>query len=121
MATSGNTTDQDLTLAEGEPDASMAPLDSRHRDWLTPLAKGIVGACPFIGPMPAEIVGMTVPNQRVERVGVFLRTVDEGSCLQGTPIICHPPPIRLHSPQPPETKPMTQARQAQISLEATSY
>lgn len=55
----------------------MAQLDNRHRDWLTPLAKGIVGACPLIGPMLAEIVGMAVPNQRVERIIVFLRTVDE--------------------------------------------
>lgn len=77
MGTSGNTTDQALTLTADDADAELAQLDSRHRDRLIPIAKGIVGACPVIGPMLAEVVGMAVPNQRVERILTFARTLDE--------------------------------------------
>lgn len=77
MATSGNTTDQTLPAAESDTAAALAQLETQHRDRLTPLAKGIVGACPVIGPMLAEIVGVAVPNQRVERIVAFLQTIDE--------------------------------------------
>lgn len=77
MAKSGNNTDRAPTVADDSGIAALDQLENRQRDWLTPLAKGVVGACPVIGPMLAEIVGMVVPNQRVERIGVFLRNVDE--------------------------------------------
>lgn len=77
MATSGNTTDHKLPAAEGNTTAALAQLAPQQRDRLVPLAKGIVGACPVIGPMLAEIVGVAVPNQRVERIVAFLQTFDD--------------------------------------------
>ncbi|MBK1695426.1 hypothetical protein CKO09_11855 [Chromatium weissei] len=54
----------------------MADLNSKYPDFLTSLAKGVVGACPIIGPMLAEIIGMIVPNQRVARINTFLQTLE---------------------------------------------
>lgn len=77
MGTSGTTSDNPLIVTNEDGIAALDQLEERHRDWLTPLAKGVVGACPLIGPMLAEVVGMVVPNQRVERILAFLRTFDE--------------------------------------------
>jgi hypothetical protein len=61
---------------EGRQDALLTGLDNQLRDRLTPLAKGVVGACPVIGPMLAEAVGMAIPNQRVERIVAFVRALE---------------------------------------------
>lgn len=76
MDTSGSITEQALAVTANDADAALAQLDSRHRDWLTPIAKGVLGACPVIGPMLAEVVGMAIPNQRVERIETFARILE---------------------------------------------
>lgn len=52
-------------------------LPANRIDGLTSLAKGVVGAAPFIGPTLAEIVGHIIPSQRIDRIAEFVRLLDE--------------------------------------------
>ena len=61
-------------------------LASRSVDHLTALVRGAVGAVPMFGPLLAEVITVTIPNQRIDRVVKFseelerrLREVEE--CL----------------------------------------
>lgn len=54
----------------------MDNLETSAQDRLASLAKGAVGACPFVGPIVAEVVGSLIPNQRIDRVVEFLRHLD---------------------------------------------
>ena len=50
-------------------DSAEAPeLGNTSIDIITSLAKGTVGAVPFVGSLVAEIVGNIIPNQRVDRI-----------------------------------------------------
>jgi len=42
-------------------------------DLVTILSKGVLGAIPFVGPLAAEIIGATIPNQRIDRIESFLK------------------------------------------------
>lgn len=46
-------------------------------DIATIFTKGIVGAIPFVGPLAAEIVGTTIPNQRMDRIEKFLEKLEQ--------------------------------------------
>ena len=39
--------------------------------------KGTLGATPFAGPFLAEMVGKLIPNQRMDRISAFLKTLDK--------------------------------------------
>lgn len=54
----------------------MSELDANNLDRLTSVAKGVVGACPFIGPLASEAIGHLIPNQRLDRVVQFLRELE---------------------------------------------
>nr|CAA6830690.1 MAG: Unknown protein [uncultured Thiotrichaceae bacterium] len=45
-------------------------------DIATMFSKGIVGAIPFVGPLAAEIIGATIPNQRIDRIESFLEKLE---------------------------------------------
>ncbi|MDY0039483.1 MAG: hypothetical protein RBS57_04170 [Desulforhabdus sp.] len=54
----------------------MPNLEPASQDRLASVAKGVVGACPIIGPLAAEAIGALIPNQRLDRVVEFLRYLD---------------------------------------------
>ncbi len=45
-------------------------------DIVTIFSKGLLGAVPFVGPLAAEIVGATIPNQRLDRIESYLIKLD---------------------------------------------
>jgi len=55
----------------------MSELDARNVDRLTSVAKGVVSACPIIGPLASEAIGHLIPNQRFDRVVHFLRELEQ--------------------------------------------
>jgi hypothetical protein len=55
----------------------MSDLESNSKDRLVSAAKGVVGACPFIGALAAEAIGSLIPNQRLDRVVEFLRQLEK--------------------------------------------
>lgn len=40
------------------------------------LAKGALGAIPFVGPLAAEIIGTVIPNKRLERIEKLLSVLE---------------------------------------------
>ena len=46
-------------------------LDSRLVDHIAALARGTVGPVPIFGPLLAEVITVTIPNQRIDRVAKF--------------------------------------------------
>lgn len=45
-------------------------------DKLAALAKGVLGACPYIGPILSEVVGAVIPNQRIDRIVTFVQGLE---------------------------------------------
>lgn len=54
----------------------MNKLGNNTTDYLTSVAKGIVGVCPLIGPIASEAIGVLIPEQRLDRVAAFLKELD---------------------------------------------
>ncbi|WP_417788414.1 hypothetical protein [Stutzerimonas xanthomarina] len=54
----------------------MSNLETNSHDRLVSAAKGVVGACPLIGPLAAEALGAIIPKQRLDRVVEFLRGLE---------------------------------------------
>lgn len=54
----------------------MSDLNATNVDRLTSVAKGVAGACPFIGPLASEAIGHLIPNQRLDRVVQFLQELE---------------------------------------------
>lgn len=54
----------------------MSDLDETSKDRLVSVAKGVVGACPIIGPLVGEAIGILIPNQRLDRVVEFLGALE---------------------------------------------
>lgn len=52
-------------------------IKSNKMDKAVILAKGILGAAPYVGPIIAEIVGATIPNQRLDRIVDFVQILDK--------------------------------------------
>ncbi|MGD9730541.1 MAG: hypothetical protein AB7U45_00055 [Desulfamplus sp.] len=46
--------------------------DNTKIDYSVSIAKGILGAIPFVGPLIAETVGSIIPRQRIDRINDFL-------------------------------------------------
>jgi hypothetical protein len=62
----------------------MTNLELTSQDRLVAAARGVVGICPFIGPLAAKAIGYLIPNQRLDRVVEFLRNLEaEVSRLDG--------------------------------------
>ena len=55
----------------------MPPLGETWRDRAVGLAKGGVGLIPVAGGIFAELVGMVIPNQRMERLEDYVRRLNE--------------------------------------------
>jgi hypothetical protein len=55
----------------------VPPLGNTSRDLVTALAKGAAGAMPFAGGIIAEIIGQVIPQQRIERIEVYARYLNE--------------------------------------------
>lgn len=55
----------------------MSDLDTNTRDRLVSVAQGVAGACPVVGPILSEAIGQLIPNQRLDRVVSFLKTLEE--------------------------------------------
>ncbi len=51
---------------------SKDKLGDDRTDMLASLTKGVLGAVPVIGPIAAEIVGVVIPEQRLDRIKRFL-------------------------------------------------
>lgn len=51
-------------------------MSTEKADIAAILGKGLVGAIPFVGPLAAEIVGTTIPNQRIDRIESLLRLLE---------------------------------------------
>jgi hypothetical protein len=52
-------------------------LNDSKVDTAVILAKGILGAAPFIGSLLAEVVGSIIPRQRVDRITRFVELLEE--------------------------------------------
>lgn len=49
----------------------------KKEDILTVLFKGAAGAIPIAGPLFSEIIGATVPNQRVDRIEELAKSLEK--------------------------------------------
>lgn len=54
----------------------MDELKSNKADYAAVIAKGTVGAIPYLGGLAAEIIGTLIPNQRIDRIVRFLEKLD---------------------------------------------
>lgn len=55
----------------------VVSLGVNNVDRATTLAKGVFGAVPYIGPIMAEVIGATIPNQRLDRIVNYVQVLDE--------------------------------------------
>jgi len=46
-----------------------------RRDVAVAISKGVFGAIPFVGPLAAEVIGILIPNQRVDRIEALLKAL----------------------------------------------
>ncbi len=59
------------------PAPAQAPtLDNRAVDYVLNAAKAAVGPIPIVGPLVSELVGVVIPNQRLDRIAKFLVELD---------------------------------------------
>ena len=58
-------------------DPTQGILKSGMADYSTALAKGAVNLVPVIGPFLAEIVGVQIPQQRIDRIAKFAADLDQ--------------------------------------------
>ena len=47
-------------------------LDNRAVDYVLNAVKAAVGPIPIVGPLVSELVGVVIPNQRLDRIAKFL-------------------------------------------------
>lgn len=50
-------------------------LDDGWRDKLVAIGKGVAGAIPLAGGVLAEVIGITIPGQRADRIATFIRAL----------------------------------------------
>lgn len=58
-------------------DSAALKLHNTSTDVLVSLARGGVGAIPFVGSLVAEVVGNIIPRQRVDRIVAFIGLLDQ--------------------------------------------
>lgn len=64
---------EDMSMSDGE--IAHDGLDDEWRDKLVAIGKGAAGLIPMVGGPLAEIVGVVVPGQRVDRIAAYLRSL----------------------------------------------
>jgi hypothetical protein len=52
-------------------------LEANRSDLASAFLKGVIGAAPLVGPMLAEALGVTIPNQKMDRLITFARVLDD--------------------------------------------
>ncbi len=52
-------------------------IDNNRQDLIAAIGKSIVGAIPFAGPLLTEIIGAVIPNQRVDRLTKYIKTLED--------------------------------------------
>lgn len=52
-------------------------LNENNVDMATSLTKGIVGMVPVMGSIMAEVVGMIIPNQRIDRIAKYIELLEK--------------------------------------------
>lgn len=62
-------------------------MKTEKSDLVAIFSKGIVGGIPFVGPLAAEIIGATIPNQRIDRIESLLRLLEDKISEQDRPKI----------------------------------
>lgn len=67
---------QGIFMSDKSDDAKL-PLGGTNRDTLVALFRGGIGAVPFVGSILAEIVGMFIPEQRIERLETYVKALAE--------------------------------------------
>jgi hypothetical protein len=63
-------------VTEDDKDA-MPELGGTKRDVVVSMAKGVVGAIPGAGSFIAEIIGQVIPEQRIQRIEVYIKKLNE--------------------------------------------
>ncbi len=56
---------------------STPKLDTSATDLAVSTAKGFLGLVPFVGGLLTELIGVTVPNQRMDRIADYLKELDK--------------------------------------------
>lgn len=51
-------------------------MSTKRTDIAAIIGKGVLGAIPFVGPLAAEIVGVLIPNQRIDRIESLLKLLE---------------------------------------------
>ncbi|KAM3112802.1 hypothetical protein [Phormidesmis sp. 146-33] len=51
-------------------------LQSNTSDYVTSAAKAALGTVPFVGSLLAELAGIVIPNQRIDRITKFAQTLE---------------------------------------------
>jgi hypothetical protein len=52
-------------------------LENRQSDVGAAFLKGLVGAAPLVGPLLAEAIGVSIPNQKLDRLIAFAKELDD--------------------------------------------
>lgn len=52
-------------------------IESEPIDYITAVVRGLAGAIPFAGGLVAELIGVVIPNQRMDRLSKFIRVLEE--------------------------------------------
>jgi hypothetical protein len=52
-------------------------LSNQPIDYFTSTIKGILGGAPYIGSLLAELAGIVIPNQRLDRIASFVEKLDK--------------------------------------------
>jgi hypothetical protein len=58
-------------------DEILPSLKTTTSDYAVSAAKAALGAIPFVGSLLAEVAGTVIPNQRIDRVVKFARTLED--------------------------------------------
>lgn len=53
-----------------------ANLENNRSDFIALVTKSVVGAIPFAGTLLSELVGVTIPNQRIDRLTKYIKELE---------------------------------------------
>lgn len=58
-------------------DEKITSLENQKTDYVASAAKAALGAVPFVGSLLAELAGVVIPNQRIERIVRFATALEQ--------------------------------------------
>ena len=64
-------------MQQSQNDPTSRILKPRIDDYSAALAKGATNLVPIVGPFLAEILGIHIPNQRIDRIAKFAADLDQ--------------------------------------------